>query len=282
MLGKLFKYDFFALYRVMRFVILGILCLALLLTIFAAIQIRQDDIIYSNFQPAGQIMDQLLFGLIFLSALGMGAGLAVIMVFIYVHYYRNLFSDEGYLTHTLPVKSWEILFSKLLSAVVWILIGGAAIVLGLFIIFFGATSSETLFNTEVFRYIAEAVNGILSADTDATSTILLVIAEYFASLCSGVLQVFLAITIGCAIANKHRIWAAVGIYAAIVFVNYIFNSIFSVPLMILLMSPTNYQYNSITGSFNIILLLDFIKNSGVMIGCFFWIKYLMKRRLNLQ
>ena len=276
MLGKLFKYDFRAMSRVMRFVVLGILCLAVLLTMFAAIQPQQNYDYYET-RTADQITRQVLTGLTVLSALGMGAGIAVIMVFIYVHYYRNLFSDEGYLTHTLPVKSWKILLSKLLSSVVWALIGYAAILAGLLIILLGVVP-------EAFPYIGETIDRIVEAG--AVGTVLLTLFGGLVNLCCGLLQVFLAITIGCAIANKHRIWAAIGIYAAISVVSYILNVIVSAPSVFSWLMGSAIYYRgdsySIVGSLNTVLILGVVKNAGIATGCFFWIKHLMKRRLNLQ
>ena len=35
------------------------------------------------------------------------------------HFYRNLFSNEGYLMFTLPVKPWQLLLSKTLTTLMW-------------------------------------------------------------------------------------------------------------------------------------------------------------------
>lgn len=44
---------------------------------------------------------------------------ALMMVFMMVHFYKNLVTDEGYLTFTLPVSPANILCSKLFTAFVW-------------------------------------------------------------------------------------------------------------------------------------------------------------------
>lgn len=43
-------------------------------------------------------------------------------IYLGMKYYRSMFSDEGYLTHTLPVKSWELLFTKVFTAGIWTLV----------------------------------------------------------------------------------------------------------------------------------------------------------------
>ena len=37
-------------------------------------------------------------------------------------FYRTVYGDEGYLTHTLPVKSRDIIISKTVSAFLWIVL----------------------------------------------------------------------------------------------------------------------------------------------------------------
>lgn len=39
-----------------------------------------------------------------------------------IHFYKSIFSDEGYLTHTLPVTSNQILLSKVIVGGIWIAI----------------------------------------------------------------------------------------------------------------------------------------------------------------
>ena len=43
----------------------------------------------------------------------------ILLIYTALRFYRNLFADEGYLMHTLPVKKWELITSKGLVAVIW-------------------------------------------------------------------------------------------------------------------------------------------------------------------
>lgn len=49
--------------------------------------------------------------------------LVVTAFFVIVRFYKNLLSDEGYLMFTLPVKVHQLITSKLIIALFWILIG---------------------------------------------------------------------------------------------------------------------------------------------------------------
>ena len=48
-----------------------------------------------------------------------------------VRFYKNFFTDEGYLTFTLPVKRSTLLLSKLTSGIIWMLASGAVVMLGI-------------------------------------------------------------------------------------------------------------------------------------------------------
>ena len=45
-----------------------------------------------------------------------------IVVYLAVHFYKTVYTDEGYLTHTLPVTKHQLLFSKILVGGLWTMI----------------------------------------------------------------------------------------------------------------------------------------------------------------
>jgi hypothetical protein len=72
------------------------------------------------------LVDQLGIGwlrglVLVLMALSGLAGVIMTYVLTIQRYFKNLYDAEGYLTHTLPITSWQILGSKLLVAFTWIL-----------------------------------------------------------------------------------------------------------------------------------------------------------------
>lgn len=50
-------------------------------------------------------------------ALGFASSI-ITLIFILMRYYKNFFTDEGYLTFTLPVTPHELLWTKLISGMV--------------------------------------------------------------------------------------------------------------------------------------------------------------------
>ena len=109
MLGKLMKYDMRYMARILPWVYLGsivlsIFCSAVIIMLPAKI-IGIVDVITALF-PA-------------LCTMAAYAIIIMTVVVIIMRVYRSLYSDEGYLTFTLPVKNSKIIDSKILTGAIW-------------------------------------------------------------------------------------------------------------------------------------------------------------------
>lgn len=110
MFGKLLKYDFKALLKIH-------LGLYAILTVMALVTMGAE--IFREHYPQNMFF---VFVSPILICLFIVAGIAVVVIsFILciMRYRKNILKDEGYLTHTLPVESWKIHISKLLSSCVY-------------------------------------------------------------------------------------------------------------------------------------------------------------------
>lgn len=58
-----------------------------------------------------------------------------IIAYLGVRFYKTMYTDEGYLTHTLPVTEGKLLFSKTLISGIWMLVISLGIVLSVFGLF---------------------------------------------------------------------------------------------------------------------------------------------------
>ena len=130
MLKKLIKYDLLADYKKY-----GIVFAAMLLFSFLLMAMdRLADILKGNrFVEILTVFCAMLFFAAFVVMLTM------IMVISAMRFYKNLVRDEGYLMHTLPVTTWELITSKLVTAYIWSL--AAVIVAGISL---GIISGEPL------------------------------------------------------------------------------------------------------------------------------------------
>ena len=85
-----------------------------------------------------QVTTTLLFTI---SVIAVVAGIFIALFIVMQRYYKNFFSDEGYLTFTLPVKTGHLLGSKVISAVLWMLFVLLCTIIGVAIIaIFGSSA----------------------------------------------------------------------------------------------------------------------------------------------
>lgn len=137
MLKKLLKYDFKSLTKKLSVFYLIALGLGLLnrLASVAADKFPIFDL------PAG-----LIFGLTVVVLIGVPIATFIIALKIY---YTELVKDEGYLTHTLPVKKSDIILSKLIS---YLVMQTVSIIVSLIIIPIAFNIPNTLYN-DLFELI---------------------------------------------------------------------------------------------------------------------------------
>ena len=220
MFGKLLKHDFKAILKNALPLSLSALVASIVGGLSISIMTRVDlksDILAIIFTLA-----TILSYLVVISApIG-------ILILIYMHFYKNLFTDEGYLTFTLPVKRSSILLSKTVNAMIWT---ATSVVLTFVLIIISMLSAgefswvgnifKTIFSLFKFSSFVEAVWLILYA------IVLILIAVAFTALQINLIQ--FCITCGSTIVKKHKILAAIGIYYA---TNYVLSTAATILVML--------------------------------------------------
>ena len=110
MFGKLIKYDFKSLLKVHVGMYLFMLVESFALLLSELLRKNYPDNVFST------MFGGLLIGMFIITAIIV---LIVSNVMCILRYRKNVLKDEGYLTHTLPVESWQIHASKLVVSVVY-------------------------------------------------------------------------------------------------------------------------------------------------------------------
>ena len=108
MLGKLLKYDLRSLSKVLLFVHLPLLALACIIRFFVI-----DRLFVHG--PEFFTLSAIIVGFSYLVIVGF-----VTQIYYGLYVYRNLFTDQGYLTLTLPASANAHVLSKVLSGFIWI------------------------------------------------------------------------------------------------------------------------------------------------------------------
>ncbi|MDD2579686.1 MAG: hypothetical protein PHP40_06360 [Eubacteriales bacterium] len=143
---------------------------------------------------ASQIDIQWLAGtsMVFLILLAISQ-VIITYVVVVMRYYKSLYSDEGYLTHTLPVKAGSLLGSKVLTSFIWLilsyLVAGAVLV----IVMAAMNSQRDLTLLQMYREIQSAIG---FTDTQAALLTGLVILFIIYSLLLQLAQLFFAMSFG--------------------------------------------------------------------------------------
>lgn len=191
MLGKLLKYEIKSTGRVFL-PLYGVLVVV--------------SIIISLLFTAESNMSGLVNGILVMLYFSLMVAIGVVtFVVIIQRFYKNLLTDEGYLMFTLPVKTWHLVTSKLLIAMLWSAVSSLAAAFSLFFIMtgtFGNVGGIIQVAKEVFQQAA--LTGINLGLIIFEFSILMLI-----SLAANVLLIYAAIALG-HIANRRQIvWSAV-------------------------------------------------------------------------
>lgn len=274
MLKKLLKHDFKALFKYWWIV-------AVVTAGLSALSGKCITIIESE-KDLPAVLDASAGIALMLTYIGIIVFTVFSTVMIFVRYYKNLFTDEGYLTFTLPVKRSDILNSKLISAAVLefatFLVIGIDVLLMLFVAYY-----KEILKKEFFVGLKQAAAAIWKElggyiFVYLLEAILILVALSVLAL----LLLFICITIGSIITKKAKVIASIGIY-------YAANSAFSFVTTLLVIFGTvalGTKFETLPeGDIKLIIalialcILLFI---ALICGIFYIINYyLLDRKLNL-
>ena len=141
-------------------------------------------------------------------------------IFVFVRFYRNFFTDEGYLTFTLPVKRSQLLNSKLIMSVVMLFITFLVYLLEILIVVCIGFFDEIV-APEFWQELSKGIE--LLWDSFGGYLIIYVLEFlilFILALVFSTLFLFCCITFASIITKKAKVLVAIGIY-------YVANSIFS-------------------------------------------------------
>lgn len=135
-------------------------------------------------------------------------------ILVYLRFYKNLYSDEGYLTFTLPAKRGTILNSKVLLGFVTTM--STLLVLGLnSTVMLVISCHKYIFTKEFLKHLSYFINEfLLEYEYNYFIIIYLIEAIVLCALIAltSLLFAYVCITVASVIAKKGKILVAVGIY----------------------------------------------------------------------
>ena len=164
MLGKLIKHDFKATGKVM-------LPLNLILIVVTALGCL---LMASRLLQRAELLP-LTFLLLFAYVMMIIALGTVTSIYLIVHFYRTMFTAQGYLSFTLPVSPWSLLHSKLIVGFVWTVVEITLSILSALLLV-GAASGFRFSLSDLAQVFSSTVS--LNGETAVISTSLAEILGY--------------------------------------------------------------------------------------------------------
>ena len=190
--------------------------------------------------------------------------------FLIYRFYKSRFTDEGYLTFTLPVTNHQLLLSSITNTTLNLLIVGVVTAVTVLLIFLLALSAvpDVAVWEELKQVWPEILAVLKQAAAEDAGLLALMAFSGVASFFRQIIQLMLAVTIGALIAKKHKLLAAVGVYYGIHMVVSFLTSMVSIYA---LNNNQPYVFMGIQG----------IVSAALVAGGYFLMHYLTSRKLNL-
>jgi len=263
MLGKLLKHEWRATIRryALFYLVLGAM------TLFAAVihAIPVDNFFFN--MAEGAVL--LLYVITVIGVMFCSVGMAI------VRFYKNMVSDEGYLTFTLPLTVDCHLMIKIASMFFWAITSIVTTLVGGLIIFGGLYVGYSDFSEEISIDFSEMLQSIFAqSESFVGAQVVLSILALLMSLFFQSMLIYLAVALGCMLFKKHRlVGSVISIYA----VNRIYSFIFTVSMLISSeIGMTSAVAYLITMGFMIA-----VASAGI-VGAYMGMRYILQKKLNLE
>lgn len=277
MLGKLVKYELKATSRWFLPIYMLVLLLAPLERITIALSQsdigRQLDEPFNNIAAVAFVMLTLAYGLSLLAAV-----LSSVLLVIY-RFYKNMVTNEGYLMHTLPVKTSALIWSKAIAALIWFFTSIIVVCIAAFVLIIGSEAWTEALHAFSFSQTFGEFFDIYGNNPDFW---LLTVEVIYAILIAGLYSIFMfyaAISIG-QLFRKHKVAGAFLAYFVLDFIVNFISTITAIPTFNSLDFPgsSDIMHMLATGYMPLALL----GTTAVAAGFYFITWYIFKNRLNLE
>jgi hypothetical protein len=204
MLRKLLKYDLKAMFRYWWIAAV----VSLLMSTMGGFSLLINNI--DRPVPEGLlVVTSLLSAMAFLSYTVM---FVLSMVLIFLRFYRNFFTDEGYLTFTLPVHRHTLLNSKIISGML-LFLATTVVIGGGFFLMLAIVGHEYVFSVDFLKDIEEFfVTGMERMGIYFPVYILEAILLWVLSCGIFLMLLYTCITFGSVIAKKGKVIASIAIF----------------------------------------------------------------------
>ncbi len=197
----------------------------------------------------------------------------VTFVLLVMRFYKNLLGEEGYLMFTLPVRSDQLITTKLIASMVWTFFSIIAVIASLLIAFADAEAMREI--AEGFRQAYQEMYNVFGGN------LFLMIIEFILMVLIGgamnILLIYVSIAVG-QLFNGHRVLGAFLSYVGIYFVTQMVLSLIIGIGSLFFRKPLE----TIESVPHIVLPIGLLVMAAVGATYYIAINYIFKRKLNLE
>ena len=207
MLGKLLKNEFIATGRIMG-------------AVYAVVAVLMVYVLGSYYINRGETTGTQALGIMVLILISSCNILFTAFIMV-VNFQKSLYSDQGYLSFTLPVKGSTLLTSKVIVSVVWLVASVICFVGSAAITFY--TVKQDVIGEETYSLMESLLPMFLNGKSLSTiiTTIVIKVLAYFISMMMLTVELYFSISLAnTRVFQKHHvIWTIVFILAITVIVS---------------------------------------------------------------
>lgn len=269
MLRKLLKYE----WKDTRRLLLPLNLVIILLTIIGCILLNTS--IFDA--DTGILLAVPLFGIYLLSIIAFSF---TTLIYIYVRFYKNLFTAEGYLMHTLPVTRNELFHSKLIMGYFWFFLNSMLTALST-----GALGFSVGFHAAATG-MADEIDISFTELFGCSPLVLLLwaLAMLVVSSLSSVLMGYVSVLLG-QLMERNKLAAAVGFYFGIYMVIQLISSLVMMSLTIIeAMNNVEEEVSLVFMPNGLPLIFPFMSIFYLILSIVFYMvcRILINRKVNLD
>ncbi len=258
MVLKLMKHEFKYLARYLLLIWAGLLLM--IVSQRFLIEFRDSDIMVLSV-AANMAVPVLIFSLIAMHL--------VTCVVVILRFYQNMFTGEGYLTFTLPVKTGQIIFSKLLVGLV-IMLAPLAVT--------AAIGLSFIRMDQLGKFLMEGLRYYLQSGYSLTTLILMGLTMLIGTI-TQMVDFYLAMSFG-QLANRNKVVFSIISYIGIYTVKQLLGTVAVVGLF---MSGYLESLNHpMIGEINVLLAITLLMTALLLVVEYLLVNYLCKNKLNLE
>lgn len=271
MLKKLFVHEWRESWRLVGIMNLIVIGLTLIGTFF--LNNETWNAADKNEFVAMTVVIYMMFFIASIAALSM-----VVTFYFYIRFYRNLYTDQGYLMHTLPVTPHHLIWSKTFVATIWMIISVFVMIGSVFGLVFAAMPASV--RSEFWLEIKDAFV-MMDFDGRVVAIIILYILAVIVGQLSNVFMGYASISIGQTF-KKQKILGAIGVYIGIYMLIQTITS-YLIMFITIFVDPYAIESNVDEINFMIVFLLIMILASSLLsAGFYFLTHHIMRNKLNLE